>query len=831
MNQHYRRTFFLLVSVALLSLSVQAAETTSQWINPQVGDWSVPANWSAGVPASPLTALINNGGTAQITADVDGPTPIRIAADGGSGTVELLSGTLRNTWLELGSAGTFRIAGGLADIYGTNGGGNVEQTGGFMTMWEWFVYDRYRISGGLLEIRNRLASFVGSDFEITGNGKVRVAQQFEISSSPNVRQSGGTLISRETEVNQDAVYRAQGGIAEHDSLFARRGGVIEISGGEVHVGRLFLNPPDEFGNAAGRARVLGGTLAFHNSILNGSSPIDFQSGAWTLDVRGGITSLYNAQMPDVSQAILKTSAGTLTILPAGVSATAFADADTQGIVHTAGSPLTIPVDEVVHGMGDIPDRLIVEGQLIARDSSTDSSVDPAINAQNGIRVLAGGAAKLGRGHVTVRDEVSGLFGGDLRANRITVGTPGAPGKFVQTGGVFDDEDNSSDSPELRIGHAVGARGLYEMTGGQLNAEEIWVGWEGEGQFNQSGGSIDLKYSTGSAVIVGPQGSYELSGGELRSYELAVLGRFLQTGGLHFNHWSTGDIDIGEPNAAAVYELRGGTHRIAGRLSLARFDSSQGTYIVAESGHLDAAELFVSGPGAGIFRVEGGSVSVGEFRLGTQDLGSGTLELAVPSARFEISERLTIGARGAVSAVPGSVLQLTGTPVEIRSTDPVALGGLNHITFEFTGGPVRVDPLEVAGADLGAVASGFENNFALAGLTIGASEIGRVQLVNQFDNSPGAEALYVGRLSIGSGSSLDLNGLTLYYRELSQHAQATVILNGGQLVSVPVPELDGLLLALEALGLGLVICRRRNYETSDFPCNCDTMMGHQEREVL
>jgi hypothetical protein len=153
--------------------------------------------------------------------------------------------------------------------------------------------------------------------------------------------------------------------------------------------------------------------------------------------------------------------------------------------------------------------------------------------------------------------------------------------------------------------------------------------------------------------------------------------------------------------------------------------------------------------------------------------------------------------------------LTGTPVEIRSTNPASLSGLNNVTFEFAGGPADIDPLEVAGADLGAVASGFQNNFALDGLTIGAGQIGRVRLVDLFNNSPGSEALYVERLAIGPGSSLDLNGLRLYYKELFVHAQASVIHNGGALIQFPVPELGCSILMIEALCVGLAIGHRRH----------------------
>ncbi len=72
-----------------------------------------------------------------------------------------------------------------------------------------------------------------------------------------------------------------------------------------------------------------------------------------------------------------------------------------------------------------------------------------------------------------------------------------------------------------------------------------------------------------------------------------------------------------------------------------------------------------------------------------------------------------------------------------------------------------DELEAMGNDLGAVASGFVNNFAFGTLEVQNNTT--VQLVNLSTNSPGsvAEAVYASNLSVASGSSIVLNGLNLY----------------------------------------------------------------------
>jgi len=57
---------------------------------------------------------------------------------------------------------------------------------------------------------------------------------------------------------------------------------------------------------------------------------------------------------------------------------------------------------------------------------------------------------------------------------------------------------------------------------------------------------------------------------------------------------------------------------------------------------------------------------------------------------------------------------------------------------------------VAGRDFWAIAAGFDWNFAWGTLELGGADIGRVQLLNNFDNQPswvGSEALYVWNLVV------------------------------------------------------------------------------------
>jgi hypothetical protein len=115
-------------------------------------------------------------------------------------------------------------------------------------------------------------------------------------------------------------------------------------------------------------------------------------------------------------------------------------------------------------------------------------------------------------------------------------------------------------------------------------------------------------------------------------------------------------------------------------------------------------------------------------------------------------------------------------------------GLSNLAMIFDGGSEILSTFEVAGSDIGAQLPGFVGNFDLRALRVGGTDAGRVQLVDQFENQPSqVEALYVDHFAITAGSLIDLNGLNLYYRTANIAPGAVILLNGGQLTQVVVPE--------------------------------------------
>jgi hypothetical protein len=145
-------------------------------------------------------------------------------------------------------------------------------------------------------------------------------------------------------------------------------------------------------------------------------------------------------------------------------------------------------------------------------------------------------------------------------------------------------------------------------------------------------------------------------------------------------------------------------------------------------------------------------------------GSGTLNITGAAADITVSNLLRFGPDSTFSAASGATIHMTGSAFENVSTNEAALAGLEGLTLVFEGGWADVNPFEVAGEDMGNTHEGFQNNFRLSRLVLGGADVGKVQLVDLFNNGNrggAAEALYVVTLEVDGISTLHLNGLNLY----------------------------------------------------------------------
>jgi hypothetical protein len=355
-------------------------------------------------------------------------------------------------------------------------------------------------------------------------------------------------------------------------------------------------------------------------------------------------------------------------------------------------------------------------------------------------------------------------------------------------------------------------GQLELIGGQLHAGRIFLdngGWwnAARGAMQQGGivtvdGDVEIQDTT-----------YTLAGGQLTADRL-VMGdptvlpsfgvsrspEFVQTGGtvqllnslemcapFIISDPIFGEILPPPPFTDITYRLEAGTLTV------------DGNAVVGSAG-VAPVRFFQSGGSnsvAGMLKLEGEAsryeISGGEFRVGALLVGlnfdndGGTFAITSPAARVTIDQQISLGAEAVLETAAGASLKLDGAALEIMGDDPIRMSGLENLSLVVTGGD-ETSTLEAASRDMGQASWAFINNFAIDALTIGGESAGHLQLIDVFDNhseSDELEAVYVHRLFVGAGSTLDLGDVNLYYGVADIQGDV-VATTGAMLALVPEP---------------------------------------------
>ncbi len=408
------------------------------------------------------------------------------------------------------------------------------------------------------------------------------------------------------------------------------------------------------------------------------------------------------------------------------------------------------------------------------------------------------SAQLLLGYKSGSDGFYSLQGGELFANSEIVGVE-SNGTIEQRGG-----ENKVDT-ELGVGYASGATGLYKLENGIMSSDILGVGIFGQGTFRQTGGSSTVSTVCNLGLETGSVGSFEISAGEssVNSFRIGYDGSgslLIQGGSVEV----AGGIRLGERTGGA-----GSVRLSGGQLSA---DLEEVGYLgdgqfVQDGGTNTANRLWIgSAYDSASYEISDGSLEAGELLVGSGSV-PGTFSIGDATAGITISDRFVLAENGQFQAVAGAAIHMTGSAFENESITPDNLTDLANLTLIFEGGQGVIDPFEIAGEDMGTMLAGFDTNFALGTLQLGGDAgIGQIQLVDLFDNRPeweGSEALYVENLILGADSSLDLNGLNLYYQNLTDLG-GTVSFSGGTMTQVPEPAT----LILLVIG-GLATLLRRN----------------------
>jgi hypothetical protein len=396
--------------------------------------------------------------------------------------------------------------------------------------------------------------------------------------------------------------------------------------------------------------------------------------------------------------------------------------------------------------------------------------------------------------------------------------------------------------DLAAGRLLQNAGQTTTRAGRLQADRILQMYCGGNSplppptsyFLQKGGTVE----TGALTIVatGPSGSddadsvYRFEQGRLDvsgTIRVSSRGRFNWFGGtLHAGEIAVeGSIGIGLPTdlgAVADGSAFGGTLTKAGP-NARLFVTNDATVTVDRDARLSMpltvgregmdGRGFISMSEPVTLEVDDLAIENGEFlleegRLDTDFLrirgdGLATFTIGGGGAELRIAHELEIADRGILLASPGTDIYMSGARFDNRSITPENLAGLTHCEMIFRGDAEGT--LEVGGCDLGFDCA--EPDYLLDALSVGDGALGGyLRLTDSFDNQPGwegDEALYLNRLVLHPDSTLDLNGLSVYYDQWIDLG-GEVVTGGGQLVQrIPEPT-TALLLA----AAGLLVRRRR-----------------------
>jgi hypothetical protein len=428
----------------------------------------------------------------------------------------------------------------------------------------------------------------------------------------------------------------------------------------------------------------------------------------------------------------------------------------------------------------------------------------------------------------------------LTTGFLDIGSSGQ-GTFTQRAGTI----NVTNVPgNFYLGRAASGSGTYNLEGGSLGvAASAYVGASGAGFFNQTGGSLTVDRVLFLGYAPTGNGIYTLDDGTITAGRMAVGGMVTSSlspdygkGGTGFftqkngsvtltGYWGTvngvptwfaGNLMVGRgAGSQGTYDLQGGTVNaeniiVGGNEHLVGGTQGTGNFLQS-GGSVTAANLLLIGTdpdGSGNYSMSNGTLLVRDVIVGSTGTGAatGSLNLTNAAVNVTISNSFTMAERGSFGAAPGVSINLTGSNFYNESHQP---GNVDMTQLRmFFSNPAANDTFEVAGLDLGAVMTGFVNNFALGTLDLDASA--HLQLVDLVRNlSPDPEALYVTNLIIGDQVVLDFSNLHLYYQHITYEG-AYEFLNGapigvGMDGQVPIP---GSVLLLGSGLAGLIILRRR-----------------------
>lgn len=255
----------------------------------------------------------------------------------------------------------------------------------------------------------------------------------------------------------------------------------------------------------------------------------------------------------------------------------------------------------------------------------------------------------------------------------------------------------------------------------------------------------------------------------------------------------GDTSSGE----GVINLNGGFFNTSWSIQVG--NNGKGT-ITQTDGTLDGDGIYLcsnNNDSSGTYQISGGTLSASSLKLGhnrfrtsdsTFDIQSSDPNSPIHDPSNDPNITFTgdfcfYSQNSVFMADPGSKIKMAGKYAdfknELDAANQLNVLGLKNLTMEFSGNSTATYcTYEAASKELDPNTISYcGGNFTLDTLAVGGDTPSRVALVDYFDNGNGGignECLYVRKLIVTAGSTLNLSGLNLYY----QQAQIDGTVSGG-----------------------------------------------------
>ena len=474
----------------------------------------------------------------------------------------------------------------------------------------------YNLSGGTLTVLNE---FVGANggtgiFNQTGGthnvtGGATLYLGFAASGHGTYTLDAGNLNTNEVSIAQDG-----------SGTFIQNGGLHNVAG-RMYVGANNSTPK------VGRYELHGGTLA-----VGEREYVGFHSIGEFLQT-GGTHTVQTALYVGTHDALAGTGSyemtgGTLDVTGYEMVGTGAVGVFTQsGGTHTVQDKLVVGMGSLDTGVGDGTYNLSGLGILnsnsdvyIGDGNSELALIGAGVFDQSGGAHTVGGTLYVSHYHKGGVNGVYNLSAGTLDVgDHMYVGYEG-DGEFNQSG------TGQSTTGQLVVGFHADATGTCNLDGGTMTASiSESIGSYGTGEFNQTdgvnGAGVSLTLGSGAGGV----GTYNLDGGEVLVAGHTYLGtygtgHFIQTAGTH-------TVDTILVIASTDYEGSGGTYDLqGGDLSVTDEDIGQrgtGTFTQSGGTHTVSGELIISrDPGSsGSYELSGGDLSAGTEYIGYQNAAS------------------------------------------------------------------------------------------------------------------------------------------------------------------------------------------------------------------